>query len=288
MASVIVAAHNEEAVIGRCLEALGDQRISTTLQIIVSANGCTDRTAELAVAHGATVVDRTEAGKAGALNAADRVATSFPRIYLDADIVVPPDAIKRTLDALTASPTAVAAVPRRRIDTHGRPFPVRAYFAINERLPAFRNGLFGRGMITLSDAGRSRFGAFPPMIADDLFVDSLFADAEKAEIKDVEVVVEAPYSTRDLLARLVRVRRGNAQLRVASASGDVNIAVRRSDRWAWLRDVVLPEPHLAFAAVPYVAITLLASLLSRRRTQTAWGRDNSTRGRRADRDAISA
>jgi glycosyltransferase involved in cell wall biosynthesis len=287
MVSVIVAAHNEEAVIGRCLDALRDQHVPTTLQIIVSANGCTDRTTDLAAAHGATVVDRVEPGKAGALNAADRIATSFPRVYLDADIVVPPDAIERILDALSASPRTLAVVPRRRIDTHGRPFPVRAYFAINERLPAFRHGLFGRGMITLSDAGRSRFNGFPPMIADDLFVDSLFSDDEKAEIKDVEVVVEAPYSTRDLLARLVRVRRGNAQLRAASASGDLDVAVRRSDRWAWLRDVVLPEPDLAFAAVPYLAITLLAGVLARRPGQTSWGRDHSTRDRRVERSPKS-
>ena len=66
-------------------------------------------------------------------------------------------------------------------------------------------------------------------------------------------------------------------MRVAAASGSVASSVRRSDRWAWLRDVVLPEPRLAFAAVPYVGITLWAGLLARRKTSTVWGRDNSTR-----------
>jgi glycosyltransferase involved in cell wall biosynthesis len=282
MVSVIIAAHNEESVIGSCLDALRDQRTTAELQVIVSANGCSDRTAEVAAAHGATVVDRAEPGKPGALNAAERIATSFPRVYLDADILVPPDAIDLIVGELDASPSVHAVVPRRRIDTRGRPFPVRAYFAINERLPAFRDGLFGRGMITLSEAGRSRFGEFPPMIADDLFVDSLFSTEEKAEAESVEVVVQAPYRTQDLLARLVRVRRGNAHMR--AAAGELTFSVRPSDKWAWLRDVVVPQPRLVPAAVPYLAITLAAAVLARRSTATDWGRDASTRADRVDDD----
>jgi glycosyltransferase involved in cell wall biosynthesis len=282
MVSVIIAAHNEESVIGSCLDALRDQRTTAQLQVIVSANGCSDRTAEVAAAHGATVVDRAEPGKPGALNAAERIATSFPRVYLDADILVPLDAIDLILGELAASSSVHAVVPRRRIDTRGRPFPVRAYFAINERLPAFRDGLFGRGMITLSEAGRARFGEFPLMVADDLFVDSLFSTAEKAEAKSVDVVVQAPYRTQDLLARLVRVRRGNAHLR--AAAGELTFSVRPSDKWAWLRDVVVPQPRLVPAAVPYLAITLAAAVLARRSAATDWGHDASTRADRVDDD----
>ena len=277
MPSVIIAAYNEEAVIGACLQAVQGQDTETPIEVIVSANGCTDQTAEVAGAYGAIVLDRAEPGKTAALNAADRVATLFPRIYLDADIVIPPGAIDKILTTLSTTPSALAAVPRRRIVTAGRPVAVKAYFAISERLPVFRLGLFGRGMITLTERGRSRFDEFPGLIADDLFLDSLFSDAEKASVAEVEVAVEAPHTTRDLLARLVRVRRGNAQLRAAAASGSVALVVRRSDRWAWLRDVVVPEPRLAFAAVPYAAITLWAGLLARRQTSTVWGRDDSTR-----------
>jgi hypothetical protein len=56
--------------------------------------------------------------------------------------------------------------------------------------------------------------------------------------------------------------------------------VRSTDRWAWLREVVLPDPRLIPAAVPYVSITLIAGLLARRRVAAGhgWGRDESTRG----------
>jgi len=274
--SVIIAAHNEESVIEACLDALMVGRTPGDLEIVVSANGCTDRTATAAARPGVTVIDRPEPGKAAALNAGDGAVSSFPRAYLDADIVVPPGG----LDALmqkAASPDAVAAyIPRRRIDTRGRPWPVRAYFAINERLPVFRTGLFGRGLIVLSQSGRARFGAFPEVIADDLFLDSQFRDEEKQEVPDVVVSVQAPFTTRDLIGRLVRVRRGNTDLRTRVDK------VRPSDRWAWLRDVVIPHPWLAPAAVPYVVITLIAEIRSRRPAAAdgRWVRDESTRGAR--------
>ncbi len=276
MVSIVIAAHNEEAVIGSCLDALLSDADGTAAEIIVSANGCSDRTAGIARERGAIVIDRPEPGKPGALNAADAVATGFPRIYLDADIRVPGGgvaALERMLNAQT-----LAIVPRRRVVVSGRPLAVKCYFAINERLPVFRDGLFGRGMIALSQEGRSRFGEFPPLIADDLFLDSQFSTAEKAEAREVEVLVEAPHTTRALVNRLIRVRRGNAEMRAAAAAGSVTADVRASDRWAWLRDVVLPHPRLAFAAVPYLAITVAAAWRARREpVGSAWGRDDSTR-----------
>jgi glycosyltransferase involved in cell wall biosynthesis len=282
MPSVIIAAHNEENVIGQSLDALFAQTTSAHFEIVVSANGCTDRTVAVATRPGVTLIDREEPGKAAALNAGDQAAAEYPRIYLDADIVVPPGGVAALLEPFTRSPAPLAVVPRRRLNKAGRPWPVRAYFAINERLPAFHKGLFGRGMIALSEQGRARFDAFPTMIADDLFIDSLFSDAEKAEVSDVEVVVEAPFTTRDLVRRLVRVRRGNAEMRAAAAHGLIDVRVRPSDRWSWLRDVVLADWRLLPASVPYLSITVLAALLARRRqpARSTWGRDESTRQKR--------
>lgn len=275
MVSIVIAAHDEEAVLGPCLDALA-RSTGPGDDVIVSANGCTDRTAEIARAHGAVVVELAESGKPGALNAGDAHARGFPRVYLDADILVPTGAVAALARRLEQG--ALAAVPRRKVETAGRPLAVKAYFAINSRVPAFRDGLFGRGMIAVSETGRRRFDRFPSMTADDLFMDSLFSPAEKAEAGDVVVVVEAPRTTRALVNRLARVRRGNAELRAAAAAGEIAASVRPADRWAWLRDVVVPHPHLVFAAVPYLVITVTASLRSRNaRRRNAWGRDESTR-----------
>ncbi|MBX0299449.1 glycosyltransferase [Cryobacterium sp. 1639] len=279
MLSIVISAHNEEHVISRSLDALLSQETPVPIEVIVSANGCTDRTVERATRPGVVVIDRQEPGKAAALNAGDRAASGFPRIYLDADIIVPRGGLAAVLARFAETSHAQAVVPRRRLDTAGRPWSVRAYLSIHERLPAFRTGLFGRGMIALSAEGRARFDAFPDMIADDLFLDALFTTAEKVEESSVVVVVAAPFATVDLVRRLVRVRRGNAQMRAGAMGGRIGVRVRPADRWSWLRDVVLPNPRLLPAAVPYVVITVIAGLLARRTAKpgAGWGRDESTR-----------
>ena len=83
MISVVIAAHNEAAVIGTCLDAL----IAPDIDITVVANGCSDNTAAVAASRpGVRVIDLPAPGKSAALNAGDAVAVGFPRAYLDADI----------------------------------------------------------------------------------------------------------------------------------------------------------------------------------------------------------
>jgi glycosyltransferase involved in cell wall biosynthesis len=282
MTSVVIAAHNESAVIRRCLDALFVGVGCDDLDVTVVANGCTDDTVAIAAAQPLVrVVEITVASKPAALNAGDEVAVGFPRIYLDADIVVPPDGIRLLSSAVSAGvgQAAVAAVPGRRLDVTGRPLLVRAYFAINRRLPAFRDGLFGRGMIALSEDARARFDRFPAMIADDLFLDSLFRPEEKREVSEVSVLLATPRRTRDLVRRLTRVRRGNAAMRTAGSSGHITIDVRTANRLSWLRDVVLPRPWLAPAGAGYAALTALAAVRARRipTDGNTWERDESTR-----------
>jgi glycosyltransferase involved in cell wall biosynthesis len=277
--SVVIAAHNEETVIGACLDALLADARPGELDITVVPNGCTDATATQARRRpGVRVVETAAAGKAPALNAGDAAAQGFPRIYLDADIVVSTDVVRALRDRLHGDTAAIVAFPGRRIEMAGRPWPVRCYFAVNNRLPVFRDGLFGRGMVALSELARRRFDDFPDLVADDLFLDSLFSAEERALVDAVSTTVEAPLRTRDLVNRLVRVRRGNAALRTAGASGQLGPYVRQADRWSWLRDVVLPRPWLAPAGVVYVAITVVAAVRARRsRGQQGWERDTSTR-----------
>lgn len=284
MTSIVIAAHNESAVIARCLDSLLAEARPGEFDVVVVPNGCSDDTALIAAGRrDVRVVEIEVASKSAALNAGDAAALGFPRIYLDADIVVSTAGVRAVCAELGSpgdpAPAVLAAVPRRRLELRGRPPLVRAYFAISSRLPVFSTGLFGRGMIAVSAEGRSRFGRFPDMIADDLFLDSLFRAAEKREASSVETVVESPRRTGDLLRRLVRVRRGNNEMRAAGSAGELDIVVRQGDRLAWLRDVVLPRPWLAPAAVVYVVITTLAAFQARRapRRGKEWGRDESSR-----------
>lgn len=274
MTSVVIAAHNEATVIGQTLRTLLAGAPPGTLDVTVVANGCTDGTAQVAAAvPGVRVVELPTAGKPAALNAGDRAAAGFPRVYLDADIQVTAVAVATVVAALDG--THLAAAPRRELDLTGRPLLVRAYYAIHSRLPVFRRALFGRGAIAISPAGRSRFDRFPDVLGDDFFLDSRFGDHEKCEVPQVISDVAAPRRTADLVRRLARVRAGNAALRAGVAG------VRPAERTAWLRQVVLPRPWLAPAAVAYVALTLAAAARSRLRPRE-WGQDVSNRATRPE------
>jgi hypothetical protein len=283
--SIVIAAHNEAAVIGRCLDTLLAGAEPGEFDVTVVANGCSDATAQVAAARpGVRVLDLPEPGKVAALNAGDALAAGFPRVYLDADVVVSADGVRALRDALAAgggsAPARVLAVtPRRELDLSRSPLPVRAYYAINSRLPVFAGALFGRGVIALSAEGRARFDRFPDVVADDLFLDSLFTAVEKRQVESVSSRIAAPRRTADLVRRLVRVRRGNASLREHQARAAAAAEVRPVAHTSWLRDVALRNPALMPAAACYAAITLLVASLARLpvRPGGAWGRDESSR-----------
>ena len=280
--TVIVPAFNEEAGIGRVLSGLsaGSARLSD-IEVVVAANGCVDQTAALAREFGVTVIELAQASKVAALNAAEAAATSGHRIYLDADAVVSPELIRSLVDAISHAGIE-AAVPRPRLVYGDGSWPVRAYYTISERLPVFRNRLFGRGVIALSENARGRFGPFPDITADDMFLDAIVAADEKVEI-DAVVPVKVPLRTKQLIRRLARAREGNVEfwrfVRSAPAGyGFLADPVPGPSSWSWLRTVVLREPHLLPAAACYVTIVLLAEL--RRRSpgftvRSGWGRGTS-------------
>lgn len=277
--SIVVAAHNEATVIGRTLRHLLEGAEPGEFDVVVAANGCTDDTAAVARSvPGVRVIEVERASKPAALNAGDAAATSFPRIYLDADIALTASGARALAAAVMASGGVIAAAPRRVLDTTGRPLLVRAYFAVNGRLPAFRDALFGRGAIVLSKDARARFGEFPDLFADDLFLDALFTADEKREVAEVPSVVATPTRTEDLLRRLGRVRGANTSLRAAAEAAGATVAVRPSRKASWLVDVVLPRPWLWPAGACYAALTLVAERRARRTPAgAAWARDESTR-----------
>ncbi|WP_306204139.1 glycosyltransferase family 2 protein [Actinoplanes sp. RD1] len=277
--SVLIPAFNEETGIGIALRRLAGSQVR---EIVVAANGCTDRTAETARELGARVVEIATPSKSAALTAADRVATGDVRVYLDADVPASPELIRRLAEAV-ARPGIEAAVPRPVVDATGSTWPVRAYYAVNSRLPVFRGRLFGRGVIALSAAARARFTDFPPLTADDMFLDAVVAPGEKTEI-DVPVRVVAPRTAGDLIRRVARARDGNDEFRRYLATSPFRAAAA-PDNTSWLRDVVLRRPWLAPAAVVYVAVVLLAERKRRSPSwdvRSGWGRPAIPRQRRSD------
>ncbi len=94
MISVIIPAHNEEHYLSRTLEALRRQNYGW-FEVIVVANGCTDRTAEVArgKCHRLIVLSRKNLGVARNLGA--RMARGDLLVFLDADTLLEPMALRR-------------------------------------------------------------------------------------------------------------------------------------------------------------------------------------------------
>ncbi|NAZ85187.1 glycosyltransferase [Kineococcus indalonis] len=278
--SVVIPAHDEARTLRRTLEALRAAAVHEVPEVVVVANGCTDGTADVARAAGATVVELGAASKAAALRAGDEVATAFPRVYLDADIVLTPG----TLDSLAARLRAgdlLAASPRVEFDTSASSWPVRAFYRAYRELPYVREGLVGLGVYGLSARGRSRFGQFPDVTSDDLFVQRLFGEDERGSSGGT-FVVAAPRDLRNLVKVRTRTAAGNAEL--SRSAGDAPPAAAVEDRFgrstsrtstALLRTVGR-RPALVPSFAVYTAVTVASRVLARRQG-TAWQRDSSTR-----------
>jgi colanic acid/amylovoran biosynthesis glycosyltransferase len=271
--SVVIPAHDEESTLPRSLTFVTELEPGEA-EVVVVANGCTDRTADVArTVPGVQVVELAQGGKAAALNAGDAVVTAFPRVYLDADISMGAPALRR-LAEVTSVPEPVVAAPRVVFRTDARPWPVRAFYQTYERLPYIRDGLVGLGVYAVSEAGRRRFDVFPEVTADDLFVQRLFCPQERVALEDASFAVEVPRSLRQLVAVRTRTAFGNRQLaeHEPTAFGATTKGTSRA-----LVDLARRDPRSWPGVAVYTAVTLAARRRSRGRRGGVWHRDASTR-----------
>jgi glycosyltransferase involved in cell wall biosynthesis len=261
LGSVVVPAHNEAAVIGRCLNALFDGAEPGQLDVVVVCNGCRDNTAEVAHSsgHPVQVIELATASKAAALRAGDAAAArTFPRLYLDADVVLPGASARRILEHLAAG--AVAARPPIRYEIDRASVLVRRYYRARSGMPAVLGSLWGAGVYGVSAAGRRRFDVFPDLGADDLWIDGQFDPAEIDIVACDPVSVAVPRRSRDLLRTLRRTYRGKEETRGSAAS------VQRS-RATTLRAIgdlarlCLRSPMLGLDAAIYASFAIGARIL---------------------------
>jgi glycosyltransferase involved in cell wall biosynthesis len=270
-ASIVIPAHNEQAALARTLTTLLDTALPGEFEIVVVCNGCTDRTREISegfAEQGVKTLALDEPSKIAALNAGDAAVTSMPRIYIDADIQITTDSIRRLVTSLNAG--ALAAAPHAQLDLTGSSALVRSYFKIWTRLSHVSRGL-GSGVYALSADGRSLFGEFPDVLADDYFVYSVVGGDDRVTPIDAISTVEQPRSIRDLARRRLRIEHGNAELRVKGMSA--------APAGSELIRIVRGHPILLPNAALYAAIHLWARQRVRRKSSTdlGWIRDESTR-----------
>ncbi|WP_328911697.1 MULTISPECIES: glycosyltransferase family 2 protein [unclassified Streptomyces] len=295
MTSIVIPAHNEERVLGRLLDALsaGPPDGEDAPDVVVVCNGCTDGTARIARAHpGVRVVEIPTPSKHLAMRTGDEHARGFPRLYVDADVVLGPADVRALAAAVDGPGPVLAAAPARELPLKGCGRRVRAYYRVWTRLPAVREGLFGRGVIALSEEGHARIAALPPLMADDLAASLAFAPGERRVVETARVVVHPPRTWRDLMKRRIRAAVSSAQVEqhqaarppaspasAASPAGELPPSARTST--ADLRALLRREPWL----LPHLVLFLAAAVLARRAAAKAiraqdygtWLRDESSR-----------
>lgn len=195
--SIIIPAHDEERYLGATLAAI-DAQGCQDFETIVVANGCSDRTAEIAEAS-ARVIHVEQPDMTVARNVGAREAVGRWLVFLDADVLLPPRALERLAEELGDDGSLATFVAR----PSGSRLWYRVLFALHNFL--FRTGLYRStwGVLVCPSELFHRVGAYDP--------------------------ARFPQEHRDLARRLLRLGR----YRVIREP--VTVSIRRYEQWGPLR-----------------------------------------------------
>ena len=114
--SIVIPAYNEEAVLEQTLRTLlaSVEAIGAPYEVIVVDDASTDRTAEIARSFGVAVVSINLRKISAVRNAGARAAQGEMLIFVDADTLVPPEALASAVEAFQQG--AVGGGARVRMD----------------------------------------------------------------------------------------------------------------------------------------------------------------------------
>ena len=211
--TIIVAAHNEEKVIG---EKLANIRRLTyprdLLEVIIASDGSDDATNAIVDQAGATfrLLRLPRSGKARALEAAVSQARGEVLVFTDADSLVAPDALQALVSSF-ADPTVggVAGHQRYRSSDSDDSEGERGYWAIETLLKRLGsnagNAVAASG--SLYAIRRRFFRPIPPGVNDDYFLSAGVIHQGSRLVYEPRAVVEVQPagSLRDEFTRKVRV-----------------------------------------------------------------------------------
>jgi glycosyltransferase involved in cell wall biosynthesis len=282
MISIVIPAHNEATLIGECLSNILEGAEPDELELIVVANGCSDDTVSVARSFGSgiRIIETDVPSKNNALNLGDAAARGFPRFFVDADVVLPLDSIRKVARVLDRG-SYLAAAPHLRVNLEAASWPVRAYHSVWMQLPYVREAMLGSGVYAVSEAGRARFDQWPDIIADDCMVRLAFDLTDRTTVEDAWFEVTPPRTLRWLIHINIRRRVGLSEMR--AMYGDVVDEGQERQRTALLGLALNPLrwPAIAVYAYAKLATVLLYKWNERRGSEKSWKRDETTRGVRS-------
>jgi glycosyltransferase involved in cell wall biosynthesis len=276
MTSIIIPAHNEENVIEACLQAFVGMAEHGEFEVIVVCNGCSDKTADIVrgLSRSFTCIETDKASKTNALNIGDEIARSFPRFYIDADVVLQRETVLAVSRILENG--YLAAAPEVKMNLKGSTVFVKAFYDILFSLPYVRAGMIGAGVYALSRKGRDRFTRFPEIIADDGFVRCLFNESERGLARGYYSIVNAPKNLAALIKIKTRSRLGRYELEKKYPEIITN---EEKDYRGAIRDLIF-EVKLWPKILVYVLVNIITRIRATKQMKygfTHWERDDSSR-----------
>jgi cellulose synthase/poly-beta-1,6-N-acetylglucosamine synthase-like glycosyltransferase len=173
--SVVIAAHNEGAVIASKLEnilALDYPR--DRLAVVVASDGSTDETAARVLAAGSDrvrLLDLPRRGKGPTLNDAVAASSGEILVFTDADVVTPPEAMRHLIVPF-ADPRVGAVAAEKRDRDHGDTGTARASWRARRtvRQMLSRGGSVSGAQGHLYALRRELYRPLPPDVVDDFAI----------------------------------------------------------------------------------------------------------------------
>ncbi|GII02354.1 glycosyltransferase [Planobispora takensis] len=272
LASVVIPAHDEESVLPQCLDGLLAGTAPGEFDVVVVANACTDRTAQVARSAGVRVVETPLPGKVGALRLGDARCRVFPRIYLDADVGLSAESARALVAALDR-PGVLACAPVPEWDLRGAGRTARRVHRVHDRMMGPHRVLAGVGVYALAEAGHARVFPLPDVVCDDEWVHRNFAPGERRAVPEARSVVRPARTVRAHLRRRVRVRLGNRQLDALGRPAQSRLGLRP------LVALLAGRSVSPLDAACYLAVQVADRALARgsRGAPVAWSTDSSSR-----------
>ncbi|MCK0067851.1 glycosyltransferase [Kordiimonas laminariae] len=209
--SIITPAYNEANVIGKTLQSLLKDARPNEFEIIIICNGCTDNTANIAneYAPDAQIITTDIASKSKALNLGIEAASTYPLVFLDADIKTTAPAVRAMVHRLNWS-DAFLAYGTAKFRTENASWAVRAFYKAWYLNPYFDKQKMG-GFFAVSKSGLERLQEIPETLNDDEFVRRRLI-INSTWVENAPYHVEPPRDLTNLIKVRSRVYRGNKLL----------------------------------------------------------------------------
>lgn len=202
--TVVIAAHNEEATIGRKLDSVLGSRYDGAMDVVVVTDGCTDRTASVVAGYahrGVRLLELPRVGKHAALNAAVRTSRAEVLIFSDANGELAVDAVAKLVSPL-ADPEVGGVAGDQRYRDGGADDGVadgeRSYWSFDRRLKRAesRAGNVVSATGALYAVRRELFQTVVSGVTDDFYVSTgVIAAGRRLVFADDAVVYEPPASS---------------------------------------------------------------------------------------------